>query len=249
MKRHTELRDHQREIESFRLRLVLSLGFVLIMLVVLLGRFFYLQVVRQHDFRTMAESNRIKPMPIAPNRGQILDRNGVVLARNYSGYTLEIDPKRVSGLENTIDELSRLVTITPKDRRIFKKLLAESHNYASLPIRSRLNDDEAARFAAQQYRFPGVEIKARLFREYPFRESASHLIGYIGRINEQDMQDLEAQDLDANYRGTDYIGKAGIEQSYESELHGTTGFEQVEVDAGGRGCARCRARRRCPATT
>ncbi|HEY5993101.1 MAG TPA: penicillin-binding protein 2 [Gallionellaceae bacterium] len=235
MKLKAELRNHQREIHMFRLRLLLSLGFVLLLMLILLGRFFYLQVVRHSDFSTMAETNRIKPMPIAPNRGQILDRNGVVLARNYSGYTLEIDPSKVSNLEGTIDELSKLVTITPKDRRIFKKLKAESHNYASLPIRSRLNDTEAARFAAQQYRFPGVEIKARLFREYPFREAASHLIGYIGRINEQDQQELEEDEEDENYRGTDYIGKGGIEQRYEKELHGTTGFEQVEVDAGGRG--------------
>ena len=235
MKLQAELRNHQREIYLFRLRLLLCLGLVLAMMLLLLGRFFYLQVVRQSDFRTMAESNRIKPMPIAPNRGQILDRNGVVLARNYSGYTLEIDPSKVSNLDGTIEDLSKLVTITPKDLRIFKKLKAESHDYASLPIRSRLNDEEAARFAAQQYRFPGVEIKARLFREYPFRETASHLIGYIGRINEQDKQDLDEEDLEANYRGTDYIGKGGIEEHYEQELHGTTGFEQVEVDAGGHG--------------
>jgi len=235
MNRRTELRNHQREIYLFRLRLVMSLGFVLLLMMILLGRLFYLQVVRQSDFRTMAESNRIKPMPIAPNRGQILDRNGVVLARNYSGYTLEIAPSKVANLEATINELAGLVSITPKDRRIFKKLLAEGHDYASLPIRSRLTDDEAARFAAQQYRFPGVEIKARLFREYPFRESASHLIGYIGRINEQDMQNLEEEGLEDNYAGSDYIGKGGVELSYEKELHGTTGFEQVEVDAGGRG--------------
>ena len=235
MKRHTELRNHQREIYFFRLRLVLSLGFVLVMLLILLGRFFYLQVVRQDYFHTLAENNRIALIPIAPNRGQILDRNGVVLARNYSGYTLEIAPSKVANVEATIDELAQLVTITAKDRRIFKKLLAESHDFISLPIRSRLSDEEAAHLAAQQYRFPGVEIKARLFREYPFRAAASHLIGYIGRINQQDMQNLETKDLDANYRGSDYIGKGGIEQSYEKELHGTTGFEQVEVDAGGRG--------------
>lgn len=235
MKRRTELRNNQREIYFFRLRLVLSLGFVLLLLLILLGRFFYLQVIRQDYFHTMAENNRIALIPIAPNRGQILDRNGVVLARNYSGYTLEIAPGLVSNVEETINELSKIVDITPKDRRIFKKLLAESHDFVSLPIRSRLTDQEAARFAAQQYHFPGVEIKARLFREYPFRDAASHLIGYIGRINEQDMQNLEANDLDANYRGTDYLGKGGIEQSFEKELHGTTGFEQVEVDAGGRG--------------
>ncbi len=235
MKLGTELRNHEREIHIFQTRLVLSLGFVLLLLTVLLGRFFYLQVIRQSHFQTMAENNRIALVPIPPNRGQILDRNGVVLARNYSGYTLEIDPKQVNDLEGTIGELAKLVNITAKDRRIFKKLLAESHNYATLPIRSRLTDEEAARFAAEQFRFPGVQVKARLFREYPFRETASHLIGYIGRINEQDLQDLADNDEDANYRGSDYIGKAGIEERYEQELHGTTGFEQVEVDAGGQG--------------
>lgn len=233
MNSRTELRNHQREIYLFRLRLVVSLGFVLVLMLILLGRFFHLQVLRQHEFQTQAEGNRIWPNPIAPNRGQILDRNGVVLARNYSGYTLEIAPSQVANLEATINDLSGLVAITAKDRRIFKKLLAESHNYSSLPIRSRLTDEEAARFSAQQYRFPGVEIKARLFREYPFREAASHLIGYIGRINEQDMQDLADNDLEDNYAGSDYIGKGGIELSYEKELHGTTGVEKVEVDAAG----------------
>jgi penicillin-binding protein 2 len=156
------------------------------------------------------------------------------MARNYSGYTLEIASRKVANLEATINELSALVDIQPKDRKRFKKLLAESRNFDSLPIRNRLSDEEVARFAAQRYRFPGVEIKARLFREYPYGEGTSHLIGYIGRINEKDVQQLEEDDIASNYLGSDYIGKTGIEQSYEKELHGTTGFEQVEVDAGGR---------------
>ena len=137
-------------------------------------------------------------------------------------------------LELTINDLSTLVDIQPKDRKRFKKLLAESRNFDSLPIRNRLSDEEVARFAAQRYRFPGVEIKARLFREYPYGEGTSHLIGYIGRINDKDVEQLEEDDNASNYLGSDYIGKTGIEQSYEKELHGTTGFEQVEVDAGGR---------------
>ena len=122
-----------------------------------------------------------------PNRGLILDRNGVILAHNYSGYTLEITPSKVADLEATIDQLAQLVDIQPKDRKRFKKLLAESHNFESLPIRNRLSDEEVARFAAQSYRFPGVEIKARLFREYPYNDETSHLIGYIGRINDSDI--------------------------------------------------------------
>lgn len=234
MSRRVELKNHQREIYYFRLRLMLSLGFVLLMLFALLLRFVYLQLVKHDYFQTLAESNRIAVVPVVPNRGLILDRNGVVLARNYSGYTLEIASRKVTDLEGTINELSTLVDIQPKDRKRFKKLLAESRNFDTLPIRNRLSDEEVARFAAQRYRFPGVEIKARLFREYPYGQGTSHLIGYIGRINEKDVEQLEEDDIATNYLGSDYIGKTGIEQSYEKELHGTTGFEQVEVDAGGR---------------
>jgi len=235
MRLYTELKNHQREIYFFRLRLVLSMTFVLILVFILLARLAYLQIARQSYFTTLADNNRISVVPIVPNRGLIQDRNGVVLAQNYSGYTLEISPAKVTDLEGTIDSLATLVDIQAKDRKRFKKLLTESHTSNSYPIRSRLSEAEVARFAAQSFRFPGVEIKARLFREYPYRDKTSHLIGYVGRINDKDFEQLQANNLDANYRGSDYIGKIGIEQSYERELHGTTGFEQVEVDAGGRG--------------
>ena len=234
MKHRIELKNHQREIFYFRLRLMLSLGFVLVMLFVLLLRFIYLQVIKHEYFQTLAESNRIAVVPVVPNRGLILDRNGVVLARNYSGYTLEIASRKVANLEQTINDLSTIVDIQPKDRKRFKKLLEDSRNFDTLPIRNRLSDEEVARFAAQSYRFPGVEIKARLFREYPYGEGTSHLIGYIGRINDKDVEQLEEDETASNYLGSDYIGKTGIEQSYEKDLHGTTGFEQVEVDASGR---------------
>ncbi len=234
MNQHVELKNHPREIHYFRLRLVLSLGLVLVLLFILLARFVYLQSVRYSHYQTLAENNRISVVPIAPNRGLIMDRNGVVLAHNYSGYTLEITPSKAGELEAVIDELSVLVDIQPGDRRRFKKLLAESRNFESLPIRSRLSDVEVARFAVQRYRFPGVEIKARLFREYPYRELTSHLIGYIGRINQAEIQQFEQDGTAANYRGSNHIGKTGIEQSYENELHGTSGIKQVEVDAGAR---------------
>ncbi len=234
MNKRVEFKNHQREIFHFQLRLVVGIGFVSVLLAILLLRFFYLQAIRHGYYQTLSESNRIAIVPIVPNRGLILDRNGVVLARNYSGYTLEINLNKTANIEGTINNLSTLVEITNKDRRRFKKLLAESHNFETLVIRNRLSDEEVARFAAQQYRFPGVEIKARLFRDYPFSAETSHLIGYIGRINDDEVSQLENSDLAANYRGSDYIGKTGLEQSYESDLHGTTGIEQVEVDAGGR---------------
>jgi penicillin-binding protein 2 len=234
MKKHAEFKNHQREIFHFQLRLVVSMSLVLGLLVVLVLRFVYLQALKHSYYQTLAESNRIALVPIVPNRGLILDRNGMVLARNYSGYTLEINQSKTPDIEATINELSVLIEITPKDRRRFKKLLTESHGFETLIIRNRLSDEEVARFAAQQYRFPGVEIKARLFRDYPLGEKTSHLIGYIGRINDTEVSQLEESDMAANYRGSDYIGKTGLEQSYENDLHGNTGIEQVEVDAGGR---------------
>ena len=230
-----ELKNHQREIHFFHLRLILSLVFVLVLVFILLARLVYLQVVRQSHFTTLADNNRITVIPIVPNRGLVQDRNGVVLAHDSSGYTLEISPAKVVDLETTINSLATLVDIQAKDRKRFKKLLTESHTSNSYPIRSRLSDSEVARFSAQRFRFPGVEIKARLFREYPHRDTTAHLIGYVGRINDKDFAQLEADQLAENYRGSDYIGKTGIEQYYEQQLHGTTGFEQVEVDAGGRG--------------
>jgi len=234
MIKRVEFKNHQREIFHFQLRLFIGIGFVLVLLAILLMRFVYLQGVRHSYYQTLSESNRIAVIPIVPNRGLILDRNGVVLARNYSGYTLEINQNKTNDIEATINNLSKLVEITNKDRRRFKKLLAESHNFETLVIRNRLSDEEVARFAARQYLFPGVEIKARLYRDYPFGETTSHLIGYIGRINDTEVNQLEDDDLTANYRGSDYIGKTGLEQSYESDLHGSTGIDQVEVDAGGR---------------
>jgi penicillin-binding protein 2 len=234
MIKRVEFKNHQREIFHFQLRLFVGIGFVLLLLAILLVRFVYLQGVRHSYYQTLSESNRIAVIPIVPNRGLIVDRNGVVLARNYSGYTLEINQNKTKDVEATINDLSKLVEITNKDRRRFKKQLAESHNFETLVIRNRLSDEEVARFAARQYLFPGVEIKARLYRDYPFGETTSHLIGYIGRINDTEVNQLEEDDLTANYRGSDYIGKTGLEQSYESDLHGTTGIDQVEVDAGGR---------------
>jgi penicillin-binding protein 2 len=234
MRKPVEFKNHQREIFHFRLRLVVSMIFVLVLLALLILRFLYLQGIRHSYYQTLAESNRISVVPIVPNRGLILDRNGVELARNYSGYTLEINLNKVKNLEATIDELSSVIEIAPRDRKRFKKLVAESHNFETLVIRSKLTDEEIARFAAQQYRFPGVEINARLFRDYPMSDKAAHLVGYIGRINETDLDQLEADDTLANYRGSDYMGKTGLEKSYESELHGTTGIEQVEVDSAGR---------------
>ena len=234
MKRRVELRNHPRELHNFQLRLAIGAVLVLLLFLLLFARFFYLQVSQRDHYHTLAEANRISIAPVVPNRGLIFDRNGEVLAHNYSAYTLEIVPSKVANLEALINELSTVIEIAARDRKRFKKLMDESKRFESLPIRTRLSDVEVARFAANRYRFPGVEIKARLFRQYPKGEVASHVVGYIGRINDKDLEQLEANENLANYRGSLYMGKIGIEQSYEKELHGITGFEEMETDAAGR---------------
>jgi penicillin-binding protein 2 len=201
---------------------------------ILLGRFTWLQVVQQEYYHTLAEANRISVVPVVPNRGLILDRNGQVLAANYSAYTLEVTPSKVADLDRAIDELDTVIEVSPRDRRRFRKLQEESKNFESLPIRTRLTEEEVARFAVNRFRFPGFEIKARLFRSYPQGEIASHAIGYIGRINDADVKRIEDAGFTTNYKGTDHIGKLGVEGAYERELHGLTGSERVEIDAGGR---------------
>ena len=228
-----EVRNSEAEQQKFRLRVWVVGVVVLLMLGVLFFRLFVLQVVRHDAFAERAESNRTAVVPIVPGRGQILDRNGVVLATNYSAYTLEVTRSKVKNLEETMDALSEVVEITPRDRRKFKRMLADSKRFESVPLRTRLSDEEVARFAAQRWRFPGVDIKARWFRTYPMEDVASHVVGYIGRINQKEQDVLEDSADAANYRGTEVIGKLGIEQSYERELHGTTGWEQLETTAGG----------------
>ena len=232
--RYSPLNTRDRELDRFRFRIAFAAGVVLLCFTILIGRFVYLQLVQHDYYKTRAEDNRISLVPVTPNRGVIVDRNGTVLARNYSAFTLEITPSKVDDLEATIDALGEFVEIQPKDRKRFKKLREESKTFESLPIRTRLTDVEVARFAANRYRFPGVEVKARLFRQYPLGATASHALGYIGRINDRDIDTIERNEQTANYKGTDHIGKTGIVQKYEFHLHGETGYEQIEVDAGGR---------------
>ena len=229
-----ELRNLRSELYRFQERLIAAQLIILIAFGLLGMRLVYLQIIRHDELLAQAEDNRTAILPVVPPRGAILDRNGVMLASNYSAYTLEITPSKVSDLETTLNELSQVVDIQPKDRRRFKRLREESRNFDTLPIRTRLTDTEVARFSAQRYRFPGVEVKARLFRQYPYGELGSHLIGYIGRINGREKERIEEEDESGNYRGTEYIGKLGVEQRYERELHGITGVHQVETSAGGK---------------
>ncbi|HNJ76439.1 MAG TPA: penicillin-binding protein 2 [Azospira sp.] len=234
-RRHYDDFHHQdSEVNRFRFRLGFAAVAVLLAFVILFARFVWLQVFQHEYYTTRAEGNRISLVPIVPNRGVIVDRAGTVLARNYSAFTLEITPSKVPDLDATIDALAKLIEVQAKDRKRFKKLMDESKNFESIPLRTRLTDKEVAIVAANRYRFPGVEVKARLFRQYPLGELASHALGYIGRVNDRDLERIEQNEQGANYKGTDHFGKSGVEQRYEFHLHGHTGYEEVEVDAGGR---------------
>jgi penicillin-binding protein 2 len=241
------IRNIQMDLSRFRSRVVVVTFVILIAFGVLCLRLFYLQVIRYSELNAAAESNRTAIVPIVPNRGVIMDRNGVVLATNYSAYTLEITPSKVvAPVEEVIEQLSAIIDIQTRDKRRFKKQVDESKSIDSVPIRTRLTEEEVARFAAQRYRFPGVEIRARLFRNYPYDQLASHVIGYIGRINTSEKAKIEESEDAGNYRGTEYIGKLGVEQSYENQLHGTTGVQEMETSAGGRAVRRLNSSQSVP---
>ena len=234
MKSRNELKNYQNEQHNFKLRLGV-LGLVVLTAFSLLAiRFYFLQIYRYDYYQTLAENNRISIVPITPNRGLISDRNGVILAHNFFAYTLEITPSKVKNLGATIADIAQLVEVSPSDLKRFNKQKSEGHNFESIPLRTHLNEIEAAKFAVNRYRFPGVELKSRLFRHYPLGKQGAHMVGYIGRINDKDLIKLAAKDVLSNYKGTDHIGKSGVEEYYEAQLHGTTGFQQVEIDADGK---------------
>ncbi len=224
---------------QLRRRLVLRIwvaGLLALLCFGLLGaRLWYLQVVRYEGLAARADQNRIAVVPIAPRRGEITDRNGEVLARNYRDYTLVVTPAHIKqNLEDLLDNLGELVYISESERKRFMNNVRSSGRYKQVLLRKNLNDIEASWFAAHSWKFPGVEIRARWVREYPQGETAAHVIGYVGRISEEDLTNLEEQGLLGNYRGTDIIGKKGIEKTWEHMLHGKTGIEEVEVTASGR---------------
>lgn len=228
------MKDTKKDLGQFRNRVMALAVFILFCFFLLLLRFLWLQVVRHDKYVTQAEDNRISIVPTMPSRGIITDRNGVILANNYSAYTLEITPAKIEGkLDEVIDELSQIIEITPLDRKRFKRRQEEGKRFESIVLKSRLTDEDVARFIVQRYRFPGVEVQARMFRQYPLGEVAAHAIGYIGRISQKDIDRLP-EDEENNYLGTTHYGKEGIEKSYEQVLHGVTGYEEMEVSASGR---------------
>ncbi|WP_297527376.1 penicillin-binding protein 2 [Thiohalobacter sp.] len=230
MARRITLKDDLLERRLFMNRAVTALAGAVVLLLVLVGRLIQLQVLAHDHYATLSEDNRVKIEPIPPNRGLILDRNGVLLAQNLPAFRLEVIPEQVPDLDATLAELGKLVALRPSDLERFGKLRKRMHRFEGIPLRLHLSDEEVARFAINRHRFPGVEIQAGLTRHYPLGSHAAHAVGYVGRINEDDLQTLDT----ANYRGTTHTGKVGIEKTYEDLLHGTVGYQEVETNAQGR---------------
>ncbi|MES9829348.1 MAG: penicillin-binding protein 2 [Candidatus Thiodiazotropha sp.] len=226
----SSIKDYLHESQLFLGRAIASGTLVLLVLLILVGRLFYLQVENHDHYTTLSQDNRVKLEPLPPTRGLIYDRNGAILAQNLPAYSLEITPERTENLDHTIQKLSEIININEDDINRFHQLRKQRRRFDSIPIRVRLKDEEVARIAVNRHHFPGVDVKASLLRDYPQGLKTAHLLGYVGRINEQELQIIDT----SNYRGTNFIGKNGVEKSYESMLHGNVGLQQVEVNAKGR---------------
>lgn len=223
-------KDHVSEARLFTARTFWSLAGIFTLIALVISRLFYLQVSSHEHYTTLSQDNRVKVIAIAPNRGLIYDRNGVILAENLPSWRLEITPERVDDMEQLLGQLRSLISIEEDDIQRFKKLLQRKRSFDNIPLRFHLSDEEVARIAAIQHRLPGTEVVAGLTRHYPITDSMFHVLGYVGRIG---VQELEQVDL-TNYRGTSHIGKIGIERQYEDLLHGMVGNQQVETNAQGK---------------
>ena len=231
---HTKKPSAQAAQADALLRLLVAFILIIIFFSILLARFFYLQVTQHDEFSGQASSNRITLIPTPPVRGEIVDINGVPLAKNYPVFSLEVIPSRIEGkMEDVIEALKKYVDITPTDLKRFKKYRESYRKFENIPLKLRLTDEEAARLSVHLREFKGVEVNSRTFREYPYGKLTSHFLGYIGRISDKDKEMLEEEGLTALYRGSTHIGKSGLEKYYEHQLHGVPGYQEVEKDAYG----------------
>ncbi len=230
MARNHTIKDPLLENRIFLSRIVSIFAFILILTAILIGRLIYLQIAGHEHYATMSKSNRIKMMPIPPTRGIIYDRHNRILADNVPSYSLEIIPEQVKDINETLTRLQELLGFSDDKIKQFMKQKKREKRFTSIPLLLRLSDEDVAKFAVVRPFFPGVDAKARLVRHYPYQELTSHVVGYVGRINEKELKTLP----EANYRGTFHIGKIGIEKTYETELHGQAGYSEVETNAQGR---------------
>ncbi len=224
------IKDHIRENRLFTSRAAIAFIGIVLALLAIIGRMAYLQIIGHEHYTTLSQNNRVSLQPLAQTRGLIFDRNGVILAQNLPTYALEIVPERVADLDTTLDELADIIDISDSDIERFHERLTQKRRFQPVALRHRLSDEEVARLAVNRHRLPGIEIAARLVRDYPQANLAVHAVGYVGRINEQELQQIDA----SNYAASSHIGKLGIEKAYEELLHGTVGFQQVETNVLGR---------------
>ena len=224
------IQDRSQEARLVRTRAVAAVALMAILTVSLVGAIFRLQILEYEHFRTLSEDNRVNIVPVPPTRGLIFDRNGIVLAQNTPTFSLEVIPEAVADMDALLAALRGVIAVSESDEERFRSALAKKRHFESVPLRFRLSPEEVARFAVNRPYFPGVDVRARLARNYPHGRLAVHVVGYVGRVNEQELQSIDP----VNYRATTHIGKTGIEQAYESVLHGTVGYEHVEMNARGR---------------
>jgi len=228
--RQLVLIDPSVENKLFSSRLITAWLLMMAALIAIIVRLFFLQVIHHERYTTLSENNRLKILPLPPRRGLIYDRNGVLLADNRVSYSLEVIPEQVENIDTMLKQVSEIITIEETDIAFFKKQIPQSRRFDTIPLRLRLTEDEVARFSVQSHRFPGLNITSNLSRYYPLGGTGAHVIGYVGRINEQELENIDK----SNYRGTNHIGKTGVEGFYEKELHGKVGFQRVETNVQGR---------------
>lgn len=233
-RRRSQIRDYTAEAKLFTRRAIVAFIGILALVGVLLGNLYYIQVEQYQDYKTRSNDNRIKIVPIAPNRGLIYDRNGKLLASNRPVFNLEITPEKVADIDQTIADLRKIIPISDEQIETFKKERLQTRRFSSVPLLTQLSEQDVAKISVRQYQFPGVEVTAVLKRYYPYGSALTHVLGYVSRINDRDIRRLTEEDKISNYQATHDIGKIGIERFYEDTLHGTSGYQEVEVNSRGR---------------
>ncbi|TBU78581.1 penicillin-binding protein 2 [Pseudomonas daroniae] len=225
------LKDHEKDARLIRRRTLVGGVLFLVLTLALIARMYYLQVIQYEYHSTLAENNRIHVQPIPPNRGLIYDRNGVIIADNRPSFSLTLTRERAGDWEQVLDVIVEVLQLTPDDRELFERRVRQGRRpFEPVPVLFELSEEQIARLAVNQFRLPGVEVVAQLVRHYPQREHFAHSVGYVGRINERELKELDP----VEYSGTHHIGKTGIERFYEDQLHGKVGYEEVETNARGR---------------
>jgi len=229
-KKKPRLKDLNKEVGLFHARMLTAISIALVLTISLIIRLSYLQIIQRDSYTTQSQENQQTLVAIAPNRGLIYDRNGVLIAQNIPVFSLDVIPDKVGNLSETVKKLQQIIELTPEDINAFYKQVKQHRRFETVPLKIKLTEAEVARFYVNEYQYPGVFVKAQLIRYYPLGPSFVDVLGYVGRINEKELKRIDQ----ANYAATDFIGKLGIEAKYENQLHGKVGYQQVETDASGR---------------